>query len=282
MKLDYFALETLKSLQKWEYPELEMRKDPWNVFIGSGNAFNICSVFAMKLGGVAINTSAYKTFLSRHGRKDFPSINYISASAGKDAVPAARFLKEKGFQFNLITVNRDAPSKEFVTGKIFVLPSFKEPPSFNVSTYGSMLYWLLKEDVKKIQKSISKIEIPDLRKYKNIIFLSDDGHAPIARIAATKVMESLEGISANGEGITHGMHLGYLMQPRDRLVFSINLDLGFEGEEVYRLKDKTYLGSLLSAYYIIGKSQTERDLRNIEKAYKRQSEMLGWKFRNIV
>ncbi len=282
MKLDHFVLETLKNIGSSKYPELGIKKDPWNLFIGSGNAYNVACVFAMTLGGFAVDTSMHRTFLSHYGKTDFKSISYVSASAGKDAIPATRYLKERGFDFNLITVNKDAPSKEFVTGKIFVLPSFKEPPTSNVSTYSSMIYWLLKENVSEIRKSIGKIMIPNLRKYQNIIFLADDKYAPIARMAATKVMESLEGVSANGDGITHGMHLGYFMQPRDRLVFSINLELGFEGENVYRLKEKTYLGSLLSCYYIIGKNQTERDVRHIEMNYKRISELRSWKFRGII
>ncbi len=282
MKLDHFVLETLKDIGSWKYPELRIKKDPWNLFIGSGNAYNVACVFAMKLGGFAVDTSMHRTFLSHYGKTDFKSISYVSASAGKDAIPATKFLKERGFSFNLITNNNQAPAKEFVTGDTVVLPSFREPPTSNVSTYASMLYWLLKEDISRIRRSIEKLEIPDLRKYKNIIFLSDDGHAPIARMAANKVMESLEGVSANGDGITHGMHLGYFMQPRDRFVFSINLDLDFEGENAYRLKEKTYLGSLLLSYYTIGKNQTEKDIKNIEKAYKKQSEVLGWKFQTIV
>lgn len=56
----------------------------------------------------------------------------------------------------------------------------------------------------------------------------------------------------------------------------------FEGEETYRLQESSYLGALFSAYYIIGKNQTPRDLENIEARYRKQSQALGWKFNRIV
>ncbi|MBI4176114.1 MAG: hypothetical protein HY518_02840 [Candidatus Aenigmarchaeota archaeon] len=281
MFLDSFVVQALDAFGKWEYPKMGMVKGKGNVFIGSGNAYNTGCLFARELGGVAVDTSTYVQFLSKCGQGDI-SISLISASGGKDAVDVARFLKEKGFAFNLITVNSEAPAREFVTNSTFVLPAFREPPTFNVSTYGSMLYWLFREDLDGIRKAIEKLEIPDLRKHRNIIFLSSDSHAPIARMAATKVMESLAGVSANGDGVTNGMHRGFMMQPRERAIFAINLDMEFGSEEVIRIKDSSFLGALYSAYYLIGKNQTWQDLKNIAARYKDQSEMLGWKFRNIM
>jgi len=279
--LDYFVIKTLNHLEGWKYPKLKIEKSDSNVFLGSGNAGNVATLFAEKFNGIYLNASNYKRFFEKTIKKDFASINIINASGGKDGVNMASFLSEKGFSSNLITCNKNAPAKKFIKEEnVFVFPSFIEPPTYNVSTYGSMIYWLFRENIKAIKDFIKKLKIPNLRKYKYIFFLSSDKYSAIAKMTTTKVLETLEGIGANSDGFSNGSH-GMLVQPnKNRLIFCLNQEYD-KKENIFQLNIESYLGLLLSSYYIIGKNQTQRDTKNILKSYQKTAEKLGWQFNKI-
>ena len=275
--VDYYVLRTLEKLEEWDYPEIDIEESERNVFLGSGNAFNTALLFIKVFDGIALNVGNYKEFF-RKERKGY-KVHIISASGGKDSVKMARFLKRKGIKIVLITNNPEAPSKKFAS-KVFVFPCFKEPPTYNVSTYSSMIYFLFKENVKKIKKFIQRIKIPNLKKYKYILFVSKDELYPIARMASRKVAETLQGIGSHAECISDAAH-GFFIQPNKwRLVFCIDCDV--EERKKFRLKIKSYLGSLLSSYYIIGKNQTASDSKNIAKNYALLIKKQKWKIRGIV
>ena len=279
--LDYYVLKTLESLKSWNYPKLEIKRDDTNLFLGSGSAGCVGELFVEKFSGIALNVSEYKQFFKRVIRKEFASINIISASGGKDAVNMALFLKERGFEANLITCNQTPPAQKFIKKEnIFVFPSFVEPPTYNVSTYSSMIYWLFKEDIEDIRDFIKKIKVPNLRKYQYIFFLSSDKYKVIAEMASRKVAETLEGIGSNGDGFSNGSH-GMLRQPnKNRLIFCLNQKYDL-GENIYQLNFDSYLGLILSTYYIIGRNQTDKDTENLLRNYKEISKKLKWEFNKI-
>ena len=279
--LDYYVLKTLESLKSWNYPKLEIKRDDTNLFLGSGNAGCVCELFVERFNGIALNVSEYKQFFKRVIRKEFASINIISASGGKDAVNMAFFLKERGLEANLITCNQTPPAQKFIKKEnIFVFPSFVEPPTYNVSTYSSMIYWLFKEDIEDIRDFIKKIKVPNLRKYQYIFFLSSDKYKVIAEMASRKVAETLEGIGSNGDGFSNGTH-GMLRQPnKNRLIFCLHQKYDL-GENIYQLNFDSYLGLMLGTYYIIGKNQTDKDTENLLRDYKEISKKQGWEFNKI-
>jgi len=279
--LDYYVLKTLESLKSWNYPKLEIKRDDTNLFLGSGNAGCVCELFVERFNGIALNVSEYKQFFKRVIRKEFASINIISASGGKDAVNMAFFLKERGLEANLITCNQTPPAQKFIKKEnIFVFPSFVEPPTYNVSTYSSMIYWLFKENIEEIKDFIKKIKVPNLRKYQYIFFLSSDKYKVIAEMASRKVAETLEGIGSNGDGFSNGTH-GMLRQPnKNRLIFCLHQKYDL-GENIYQLNFDSYLGLMLGTYYIIGKNQTDKDTENLLRDYKEISKKQGWEFNKI-
>ena len=282
--LDYFVVKTLNRLERWKYPKLKIEKDDTNVFLGSGNAGNVANLFTDKFNGISLNASNYKRFFQRVVKKDFASINIVNASGGKDGVNMASFLSQKGFSPNLITCNKNAPAKKFLKEEnVFVFPAFTEPPTYNVSTYSSMVYWLFRENIKAIKNFIKKLKIPDLRKYKYIFFLASDKYNTIAKITSTKTLETLEGIGANGDGFSNGGGHGMLTQPnKNRLIFCLNQEYDLSPREnIYQLELDSYLGLLLSTYYIIGKNQTDKDTENIFKNYLERAKKLGWQFNKI-
>jgi hypothetical protein len=280
--LDFYVTETIKNLKGWKYPELKIVKSEKNVFLGSGSAACVAKLFAEKFNGTALNVSNYQRFFKRNVGKKFVSINIVNASGGKDGLEMAKFFKETGLKSNLITCNPNAPAKKLVKST-YVFPALLEPPTYNVSTYSSMIYWLFKEDLKKIKNFLKKLKIPNLRKYKYAFFLAADKYAVIAEMAARKIAETLEGIGSNGDGISNGLH-GMLRQPnKNRLTFCLNqkYPLKNKGGETYELNIDSYLGLMLCVYYIIGKNQKNKDTKNLLKNYQEVSKKFGWKFNKI-
>lgn len=276
--LDFYVIKTLNHLEKWGFPRLKIKKQEKNVFMGSGSAACVAKLFVEKFGGTALNISNYKRFFERALKKSF-SIYIISASGGKDAINMAEFLKKRKLKANLITCNKNAPAKKLVN-KVFTFPCFKEPPTYNVSTYASMIYWLFGESVKKIKNTIKNIKVPNLRKHKYIFFLADDKYDIIAEMVSRKTAETLEGIGSNGDGFSNSVH-GMLRQPnKERLVFCLNQKYPFK-ENVYELNIDSYLALMLTTYYIIGKNQTDKDTENLLKNYQQTIKKLDWKIDKI-
>jgi len=279
--LDFYVIKTAENLGNWKFPDLKIKKDKRNVFLGSGSAACVARLFAEKFNGFALNVSNYQGFFKRNSGENFNPISIVNASGGKDGLEMAKFLKKVGLKSNLITCNPDAPAKKLVN-LTYVFPALLEPPTYNVSTYSSMIFWLFKEDIKKIKNLIKKLTIPNLRKYKYVFFLAADEYAVIAEMASRKVTETLEGIGANGDGISNGLH-GMLRQPnKNRLIFCLNTKYPLKNRgNIYELNIDSYLGLVLGTYYIIGKNQTENDIKNLLKNYQEISQKLGWRFNKI-
>ncbi|MBI2085166.1 MAG: hypothetical protein HYT71_01485 [Candidatus Aenigmarchaeota archaeon] len=278
--LDQYVMKTLDNLEAWPYPSLPLKRDNKNLFLGSGNASNVAGIFAKKFGGNAVSVANYKEYLSSRHASDFASISIINASGGKDGINMASFLKQNGFNFNLMTCNPNPPAGEFLPKEnIFIFPSFNEPPTYNVSTYASMIYAIMKENVGDIKENIKNLELPDLRKYKFIFFISEDKYELPAIMSARKVGESLAGLGSAGEGLSTAQHGMLLHANDDRLDFCMNCDTGTKN--VYKIKMDSYLGLIMCAYYIIGKNQTSSDMENIMKNYTSNAQKLGWKFNKV-
>jgi len=272
-------METLDNLEKWNYPKLEIEKDDGNLFLGSGAAGSVAKLFAEKFNGMVLDASNYRGFLERRINKIFTSVYIINASGGKDGYNMAKFISEINLKPNLITCNENAPAKEF-TDKIFLIPSLMEPPTYNASTYSSMIYWVFKENINDIRDLISKIKVPDLRKYKYIFFLAADKYQSIAEMTSEKVAETLEGIGSNSDGFTNAFH-GILRQPnKNRLIFCLNQKYPFK-DNIYELNIDSYLGLLLATYYIIGNNQTDKDTENLLRNYQETAKEFGWKINKV-
>jgi len=277
--LDFYVTKTLEYLEKWNFPKFKIEKNEKNIFMGSGSAACAAKLFAERFNGSTLNVSNYKRFFKGISKESTASTYIISASGGKDAVNMAKFLNKMNLRPNLITCNESAPAKK-LCNKLFVFPSLKEPPTYNVSTYSSMIYWLFGENIKEIKSLIKNIKIPNLRKYKYIFFLATDKYDTIAKMTSRKIAESLEGIGSNGDGFSNSAH-GMLRQPnKDRLIFCLNQKYPFK-ENVYELKINSYLGLMLATYYIIGKNQKEKDAENLLKNYQQTIKKLNWKINKV-
>ena len=277
--LDFYVIKTLEYLEKWNFPKFKIEKNEKNIFMGSGSAACVAKLLAERFNGSTLNVSNYKRFFKKISKESTASTYIISASGGKDAVNMAKFLNKMNLKPNLITCNESAPAEK-LCNKTFVFPALKEPPTYNVSTYSSMIYWLFGENIKEIKSLIKNIKIPNLRKYKYIFFLAADKYDTIAKMTSRKIAESLEGIGSNGDGFSNSAH-GMLRQPnKDRLIFCLNQKYPFK-ENVYELKINSYLGLMLATYYIIGKNQKEKDAENLLKNYQQTIKKLNWKINKV-
>lgn len=279
-KLDFYAAKALQDLSGWKYPESKIEKSGLNVFVGSGDAANTGKIFAQILGGQALNVSNYRLFFQNVPDPD-SRIYIVNASGGKDGLKMAEWLTENNWHPKLLTNNPEPPAGKFLRPKdIFVFPANIEPPTYNVSTYASMIYWLLKEDLEAIKEKIKNLEIPNLRKYKFVFFMVQDKYEAVGRMAVRKVAETLEGVGANGCGYSNAVH-GMLVQPNsDRLVFCMNCKYDGPGDS-YVLDIDSYLGLILCLHYIIGKNQTDKDTENILRNYFENARKQGWEFNKV-
>lgn len=279
-KLDEYAEKTLEKLAEWEYPNLKIEKTEKNIFMGSGDAANTGKIFSKFLGGRSLNVCNYQNYFESFPPEN-PNIYIICASGGKDGTKMAQWLTEKGWEPKLITSNPEPPMGKFLKKEnIFAFPSIAEPPTYNVSTYSAMIYWLLKENIEEIKNIFKSMEVPNLRKYKFIFFMVGDKYEAIGRMATRKTAETLSGLGANGCGYSNAVH-GMLIQPNaDRLIFCLNCRYDGPGD-VYELHIDSYLGSLLCLHYIIGKNQTDKDSENILENYFENAKKQGWEFNKV-
>jgi len=277
--LDFYVLRAIEHLEGLRLPEIKIEINDKNIFLGSGSAACLAELFTKRFGGFSRNVNNYKRFFKKADNKNIGSTYIISASGGKDAVKMADFLVKAGLETTLITCNEEAPAKK-LSEKTIVFPALQEPPTYNVSTYSSMIYWLFGENINKIKKILRQLKIPNLRKYKYIFFLAADEYDVIAKMASRKVAETLEGIGSNGDGFSNSAH-GMLRQPnKQRLVFCLNQSWP-EKEDVYSISIDSHLGLMLASYYVIGKNQTKKDTKNLLKDYEKTIKRLGWKINKI-
>lgn len=273
--LDRCVVNTLESLEGWEMPEIPIKRG-LNLFMGSGNASQVAGIFANHFGGVAVNAAGYGRFAGYAGRFDEKVI--VSASGGKDAVGMAEAFRGDCV---LLTCAENPPAAEFARD-VVVFPYLKEPPSYNVSTYASMFHALEPgEEVSRIMEYIRGLEVPELGRQSFIPVVAGDGSEALAQMCATKIRETL-GIGSVGKGVSEAAHGWFLHNRPGELALCLNLAQFEPAENRLHINYPSLLGLMLSAYYIIGKSQTERHSEEIVKNYGRMSQLRGWKFGDVL
>lgn len=275
--LDKYVLKVLDSLQNWKMPDIPIKKG-FNLFMGSGNAFQTAKIYASHFGGVVADTTYYKHFFKYSDKFDEKII--VSASGGKE-----REWLETATAFKndcvLLTCAKNPPVGPYAK-KIITFPCLQDPPTYNTSTYSSMIYALNpKEDLSKIRKHIESIKAPDLKKYSFIPVVSANENEPIAQMCATKIRETL-GIGSVGKSISEGMHGWFLHERNDEAALCLNLKEFAPAKNRIHINYPSNLGLLLSAYYLIGKSQTDKLSQEIIDNYKKVSASVGWTFGNVI
>ena len=274
--LDKYVLKVLDSLGKWKMPEIPIKKG-FNLFMGSGNAFQIAKIYANHFGGIAADTTNYKHYFKYSDKFDQKII--VSASGGKEREWLETATAFKG-DCMILTCAKNPPVGPHVK-KIITFPCLEDPPSYNTSTYSSMIHALNpNEDVAKIREFIQKLDTAKLSKYSFIPVISANENEPIAQMCATKIRETL-GVGSVGKSIAEGMHGWFLHDRNDEAALCLNLKEFASAKNRIHINYPTNLGLMLSTYYLIGKSQTDKLSQEIVDNYKKVSASVGWKFGNI-
>jgi len=274
--LDKYVLKTLDSLENWKLPEIPIKKG-FNLFMGSGNAFQTAKIYANHFGGVAADTTYYKHFFKYSGKFDTKII--VSASGGKEREWLETATAFKG-DCILLTCAKNPPLGPHVK-TIVTFPCLQDPPTYNTSTYASMIHALdQKEDLSKIRKYIESLKIPQLKKYSFIPVISANENEPVAQMCATKIRETL-GIGSVGKSIAEGMHGWFLHERNDEAALCLNLPDFASSKNKININYPTNLGLLLAGYYIVGKNQTDALSQEILDGYRKVSASVGWKFGNV-
>lgn len=275
--LDKYVLKVINNLQNWKMPEIPITAG-FNLFMGSGNAFQIAKIYANHFGGIAADTTNYRHYF-RYADK-FDEKILVSASGGKERewIETAQAFKGECI---LLTCSKNPPIGSHVK-KIITFPCLEDPPSYNTSTYASMIHALNpKEDLSKIRKYIESLKAPELKKYSFIPVVSANENEPVAQMCATKIRETL-GIGSVGKSIAEGMHGWFLHERKGEMVLCLNLPEFAPAKNRIHINYPSNLGLMLSAYYLIGKSQTDKLSQEILDNYKKVSTSVGWKFGNVV
>ncbi|AEF95955.1 hypothetical protein [Methanotorris igneus] len=248
------AVEVLKNIEEPDKETIENLKN--RAFIGNGNAFQVAKYYANKLNGYAIEPTYYKSL-----KKD-ERVCVISASGSKDSIEICKYFDD----VVLITCNKDAPAKEYAKETI-VLPSVKEPPFYNVSTYSAMIYWIDRQDYKFREDGFLKY----LLRKPSIIFIGDELTYPIACMCALKVREIFGKLSA-GLSDMEAYHGWFLHDNDDEAVICLNTN--FDLVNNYKIVG-TPLELLLTIYYNIGFLQEELEINDYK--YDMVLKKKGWK-----
>lgn len=281
--LDKYVLKTLDNLKKWKMPEIPIKKG-FNLFIATGNAFQAAKIYASRFGGIVADTTYYRQFFKYSDKFDAKII--LSASGGKEPewIETAQAF---GGECILLTCAKNPPVGPYVK-KIVTFPCLEEPPSYNTSTYASMIHALnpedsegRKEDISKISEFIHGLEVPNFSKYSFIPVVSANENEPIAQMCATKIRETL-GIGSVGKSLSEGMHGWFLHERKGECALCLNLNEFAQAKNRVHINYPSNLGLMLSAYYLIGKNQTDALSQEILDNYKKVSASVGWKFGNVV
>ncbi len=269
--VDRYVLKTLDCLKEWKLPKVPVKKG-FNLFVGSGNAFQTAKIYAGRFGGVAVDATQYSHFSKC--RERFGDVIIISASGGKAAVGMAEAFRDDCI---LLTSSSNPPAGS-LTKKTVVFPALREPPTYNTSTYASMIHALdPDENVDNIRRFIEGMKVPDLSGYPFMPVVSSDSNEPIAHMCATKIRETL-GVGSIGKGMSEAVHGWFFHERKNEIVMCLNTGKFPLSGNAYRIDYPSNLGLMLASYYVVGKSQTERLSKEILENYDRVSVERGWKF----
>ena len=258
--LDIAVLAALELLNKEELPivNLQLKKA---LVIGSGNALVTGKIMFEETDAIFADESTYERKL-----KGIKHVVLISASGSKHAIKLAEKLKKLKISLKLLTCNEEAPAKEFINSKnIFFFPKNREPYTYNVSTYLSMILSKTKENPKEILEFIqTKIDqnVPkDLSKYNSFFIIIPKKFELLREMFLNKFDELFGAVISarvfTSEQIRHGKTI---VPSNKELFISIGEENNIYGSERLNLplpQNADYAAVMAIGYYLIGKIQEQ-------------------------
>jgi len=260
--LDICVLGALEMLADVKLPKINIQKNKRIIVIGSGNALATGRIIFKDYDSVFANESNYKDKLKN---AKFNLAVLVSASGGKHAPLIAKYLKKKRIDTILLTNNKKAKAIKFVD-KTIVFPKQREPYTYNVSTYLSMILSKTRENPVKIYNYIKKTRklIPEnLKNYRAIYMIVPSKFEDISELFGTK-FDELFGPMIAADIFTEEQtkHAKTLVPSRKELFIGLGYKNRIYGYPKNRLnihleKNADYGGVIAIGYYIIGKIQEQ-------------------------
>lgn len=157
--LDVVTLAALELFSSQDTPVINFDIFSRPLVVGSGNAAVTGKLLFSDKDAVFADESSYLHKLNTIGSID--GVFLLSASGGKHAVEIAKVLTERFVPVVLLTTNRQAPAREYISdSSVSVFPKNREPYTYNTSTYMSMILSKTHENPQAILSFIQKEVLP--------------------------------------------------------------------------------------------------------------------------
>jgi len=228
LELDSLNLSVLKALdffQKNPVPRLNIKKYPFPLVVGSGNAINAGMAIFDQQKAIFANESNFKTILKRYQdlikNKNLSHVIVISASGEKDSIWEIKTARKAGLKTVLLTCSPNSSAAQ-IADEIYSFRKLPEPYTYNVSTYLGMLLAATGEKTNNIAKFILNLKLPaKFKKYRAYSFILPDEWAAIAPMLEIKKSE-LFGPNLSLRAFSYGesRHAKFVIREKDELVIS--------------------------------------------------------------
>ncbi|MDD2680505.1 MAG: hypothetical protein PHE20_00195 [Patescibacteria group bacterium] len=270
LELDSINITTLKALEYFrsvKIPRLDLKKYPFPIVVGSGNALNAGMAIFGQQKAVFASESNFKEILKRYRdlikKKQISHGIIISASGEKDSVWEIKAAHKAGLKTVLLTCSSESSAAK-IAEEVHVFPKLAEPYTYNTSTYLAMFLASGQEKVAMIEKYILTLKLPkNFKKYRAYAFILPDELAAIAPMLEIKKSE-LFGSNVSLRAFSYGesRHAKFVIQSKDELVISFGKNIYF-GHPQHRLElipPKTAGKAWVMAvsYFLIGLIQNSK------------------------
>ena len=270
LELDSLNITTLKALEFFrstKIPPLNLKKYPFPIVVGSGNALNAGLAIFGQQKAIFASESNFKEILERYRdlikNKQISHAIVISASGEKDSVWELKVARKAKLKTVLLTCSPNSNATK-IADEVHVFPKLAEPYTYNTSTYLGMILAATKEKAAVIEKYILTLKLPkNFKKYRAYAFVLPDDWASIAPMLEIKKSE-LFGSNVSLRAFSYGesRHAKFVIQAKDELVISFGKNIYF-GDPKHRLElippktaDKAW--TMAVSYFLIGLIQNSK------------------------
>ncbi len=262
--------------------------------IGSGNAYMTAKIVFDKKSVVFSDESSYLNAM--HTSPDVDGVIVFSSSGSKHAVDMVDTFLADGMEVHLVTNTQNSPASKHLSEKfIHICPKNREPYTYNISTYLSMIFGKTREDVEIISQFILEEISPKLLHnfgdYISYTLLIPSRFRHAREMFRTK-FDELFGPNIIGRVFTDEevKHSKTVVTSDTELFISFGVDNQYYGLSNNRLQiplpENVDYGAIISiGYFVIGKIQASHPpyfKNNIEQYVKTASQIFDNKLHAIV
>lgn len=263
-KLDTLNLSVLKALDFFQNNRptgLNLKKYPFPIVVGSGNAYNTGVALFSSQKALFANESNFVELLRRYRdlikNKTISHAVIISASGEKDSIWEVKAAKKAGLKTVLLTCSPDSAAAK-LSGEVFSFRKLPEPYTYNTSTYLGMLMAAGGEKAENIISSILQLKLPNnYKKYRAYAFILPDEWTAIAPMLEIKKSELFgPKLSIRAFSAGEARHAKFVIRTKEELVISFEENKFFgDPKSRFEIKPPKTAGlawAMAVSYFLIG------------------------------